>query len=293
MANRRALGKQLMKAVQTGDIGMVTTMLDEDPSLVSMRNSHHNVPLGVAVMAGNLPMVQLLVARGADPHHRNHGGHSVLDGAAFSGHVAIAAFIIECGVTPTVHHLAAMGDIDALADGLAREPSLLASSAAGGRWRMSPLHAVAMSGSLTGAQYLISAGAVVDEQNHHGHTPLAVAIDGAAEGVMAVAELLLTHGADANAAAGHHGGTVLHRAVINGNADAVALLLAHYASPDRQDWSGKTPLHHAVSRNRKLTELIVARKPDLAIESKQSETARQLAVRLGKTAVIKALDVNA
>ncbi len=59
-------------------------------------------------------MVTLLIEHGADPHHANDGGHSMLDGAAFSGHAEVARYLITLGVEPSVHHAAAIGDLGLL-----------------------------------------------------------------------------------------------------------------------------------------------------------------------------------
>ena len=83
---------------------------------------------------------------------------------------------------------------------------------------------------------------------------------------------------------------MLHRTVIHGDIALTGLLLEHGADPDRQDWSGKTPLHLAVTKNRKLVELLLAHAPNLAVESRDGETPMEYARRLKKLAVVRLLE---
>jgi ankyrin repeat protein len=283
--------RELIGAIQAVDLVRVTELLRSDPALSNAPSSHRNVPLADAIETGDLDLVKLLIKHGADPHHRNHGERSLLEAAAYSGRLEIAAYLISLGVEPTVHQVAAMGDVDLLAGMIKENAALLEPTAAGGRWRMSPLHAAALAGSVAAVEVLLTLGAAVDALNHNGHTPLALTTEcGAKERRVPVAELLLSRGADANAEAGHHGGTVLHRAVMERDQDLARLLFERGADTDRQDWSGKTPLHHAVARNRRLVELCLRHSPDLAITCSEGETALDSARRQKKSAIVKLLE---
>ncbi|MCP4903067.1 MAG: hypothetical protein GY906_39385 [bacterium] len=93
--NRRDLRRQLIDAIERGDLPRVAEIATAEPSIVNAPNTHQNVPLGDAIATGRLDLVELLIAHGADPRHSNHGGHSMLDGAAFSGRVEIARWLIS------------------------------------------------------------------------------------------------------------------------------------------------------------------------------------------------------
>ena len=288
--SRRALRKQLIVAIEAGDENRVAEIAAADPSIVNAANSHGHVPLGVAIGTGCLERVKLLVAHGADPHYSYHG-RSLLDAAAYADHVEIFRYLVSLGKQPTVHHAAAIGDIPLLERMLAADPALRGPTAAGGRWRITPLHAAVIAGNCESVAFLLGQDVPVDAQNHNGHTALALIAEYPAMEVRApIANLLLAHGANVNAAAGHHGGTVLHRAVIHGDIALTGLLLEHGADPNRQDWSGKTPLHHAVTKNRKLVELLLALAPNLAVESRDGETPMEYARRLKKLAVVRLLE---
>ncbi len=142
-------------------------------------------------------------------------------------------------------------------------------------------------------RFLVSSGCPVDPANHNGHTPLALIEDTPSNARLEVAAFLLSNGANPSAQAGHHGGALLHRAVMRGDIDLARLLLERGADVDAQDWSGKTPLHHAVSRNQSLVKLILEHSPKLAVKARGrsgSETAIGYARRLGKAAVVALLE---
>ena len=288
--SRRVLRKQLIVAIEAGDENRVAEIAAADPSIVNAANSHGHVPLGAAIGTGCLERVKLLVAHGAEPRYAYHG-RTLLDAAAYAGHAEIFRYLVSFGIQPTVHHAAAIGDIPLLERMLAADPALRGPTAAGGRWRITPLHAAVIAGNCESVAFLLAKVVAIDAENHNGHTALALIAEYPAMEVRAsIAKLLLAYGANVNAAAGHHGGTVLHRAVIHGDIALTGLLLKHGADPDRQDWSGKTPLHHAVTKNRKLVELLLAHAPNLAVESRDGETPLEYARRLKKLAVVRLLE---
>ena len=287
--SRRALRKQLMAAIETGQMDRVAAIAAEDPAIVNAANSHGHVPLGAAIATGSLERVKRLVDLGADPRHAYHG-RTLLDAAAYAGHVEIFRYLVALGLQPTVHHAAASGDIARLARMLGANPALRGLTAAGGRWRITPLHAAALGGNRAAAACALAHGVAVDAENHNGHTALALCAEHRSANIrVSLARLLIAHGANVNAAAGHHGGVVLHRAVMHGDAALAELLLAHGADPNRQDWSGKTPLHHAVAKNRELVALLLAHGPDLDVQSRDGETPLAYARRLRKPAAVKLL----
>ena len=276
---RRALRRELINAINALDLPRVTEIVTSDPSIVNAPNSHRNVPLTEAISTGRLDLVKVLIEHGADPHHRNHGGSGLLDIAAFSGRPEIAKHLVSLGAEANVHHAAAIGDITLLKRLLTKDPSIVG-----------PLHAAARAGQVGSVEYLLSIGASVHATHHFGHTPLAkVAECRVPEVRLQIARLLLSHGADPDSLAGHHGGTVLHRAIMAGDDTLAQLLLENGADPNRQDFSGKSALHHAVEKNRKLVELVLNYSPDLSVASRSGETPLTYALRLKKTAIVKML----
>ena len=288
--SRRELRKQLIVAIEAGEMSWVAQIADADPTIVNAANSHGHVPLGTAIGTGCLERVKQLIALGANPEH-NHHGRTLLDAAAYSGHVEICRYLVSLGMQPTVHHAAALGDVRLLGQMLEANPALCNPTAAGGRWRITPLHAAVIAVNRASVEFLLAQDVPVDAENHNGHTALALCAEhhrGKAN--VPIAQLLLAHGASADVAGGHHGGTVLHRAVMHGDAALARLLLEYGADPNCQDWSGKTPLHHAVAKNRQLVALLLSYAPNCAVQSRDGETPVQYARRLQKRAVVRLLE---
>ena len=289
---RRELRKQLQAAISAGDPQRVRAIAAADATIVNASNAHHNVPLGDAIKSGNLAMVELLIALGADPCSVNHGGRSLLDAAALLGDQPdIARCLIAAGATPSILHAAALGDIPTLQQSLQEDPTRLSAQPCGGRWELSPLHAAAMTGCMESIECLLQAGAAVDEPNHNQHTPLALAVEQLADArAAAVARVLLAAGALPDGPAGHHGGSLLHRAVMLGKCETAEALLKGGANPNLQDWSEKTPLHYAVEKNLALVQLLLQFNPDLTLTSVEDETPADLARRKGKRSVVQLLE---
>ncbi len=105
-----------------------------------------------------------------------------------------------------------------------------------------PLHWVS---SAEVAELLIQHGADASMENHGGYRPLHSA---SRRGCAKVVALLLEHGADPGATAGHYRLTPLHLAVDNGHVDVVRLLLTHGADTHAADWMGMTPIDVAIER---------------------------------------------
>ena len=236
------------------------------PRIVNAANSHGHVPLGAAIGTGCLERVKLLVAHGADPRYSLSRTDSTRCGGLrrSRGDISLSRFVRHAtDRTPCRSH---WRHSPAGADASGRSGT----ARAHGSGRPLAHYAAARGGNCGQLQIRrLPAGKKtlpLDAENHNGHTALALSAEYPAIAVRApIAKLLLSHGANVNAAAGHHGGTVLHRAVIHGDIALTGLLLEHGADPDRQDWSGKTPLHHAVTKNRKLVELLLAHAPNLAM----------------------------
>ena len=92
------------------------------------------------------------------------------------------AISFRLGMQPTVHHAAAIGDTPLLERMLAADPALLGPTAAGGRWRITPLHAAVIAGNGKSVAFLLGQDVPVDAQNHNGHTALALTAEYPANG---------------------------------------------------------------------------------------------------------------
>ena len=249
----REVRKQFIAAVVAGDAAAVASIARTAPDVVNAGNPHGNVPLGDAIASGRLDVVRQLVELGADPAHRNQGGHSMLDAAAFGGHADIARYLVDQGVAPSILHLAALGDVAAVRAG----------------------NVEAVVGLLGFCP--------PDPLDHNSHTPLALVpeLDPKVERVR-IAAALLDAGASVDAESGHFRGTVVHRAIVNGHLDLTELLVARSADLNLQDHAGKTPLHDAVAKGVKYVEVLLTGQVDLAARNKDGETPLTFARRRKK-----------
>ncbi len=132
-------------AVESNNVKKVTAWLDEglDPDFMSK-------PLGTGLMIaawnGNIPMMELFVARGANPRRANENGEQPLQLAAWNGHMDAVKWLLEHGAV------------------LNRE---------GNNW--SALHYAVFNGHNALANYLLERGADVNARSPNRSTPLMLA----------------------------------------------------------------------------------------------------------------------
>jgi ankyrin repeat protein len=104
-----------------------------------------------------------------------------------------------------------------------------------------PLHVASRQGHADVAQLLLEHGADADAQDDLKRTPLLRASE---EGHVKVARLLLEHGTDTEAR-DDEGWSPLERASFGGHVEVAQVLLEHGADVNAQDGSNETPLHFA------------------------------------------------
>lgn len=153
-------------AVESNNVKKVTAWLDEglDPDFMSK-------PLGTGLMIaawnGNIPMMELFVARGANPRRANENGEQPLQLAAWNGHMDAVKWLLDHGAV------------------LNRE---------GNNW--SALHYAVFNGHNELATYLLERGADVNARSPNRSTPLMLA---ARENREELIKVLLESGADTKA----------------------------------------------------------------------------------------------
>lgn len=86
----------LMRAAQTGDVGMAKRILAADGDIAGL-NADGNNALWLACFGQNLDMLDLLIDAGVDIDHANHNGATALMFAASSSRTAVVAHLLKRG----------------------------------------------------------------------------------------------------------------------------------------------------------------------------------------------------
>lgn len=173
--------------------------------------------------SGDLSRIQSLVAAGADVNAAVEDQGTPLHQAALQNQTNVASWLVRNGA-----------NLEVRVEGKTAE---------------TPLYSAVVSGHLEMVQLLLGAGANANaRENREGHIPLhaAAAADADRARLLAIARLLLDHGADPNAT-NRFLETPLHIAAIKGRVPLVELLLSRGADPQRQRYDGVTPLHSAAA----------------------------------------------
>jgi truncated hemoglobin YjbI len=149
------------------------------------------------------------------------------------------------------------------------------------------LHDAAQAWDSERVALLVSFGADVNARNFEGgHTPLYYAanhvdLSRPADG-KAVAETLISHGAEVNVQSGPIRGTPLHTAARRDNVAVGSVLLAAGADIEARDIKGETPLRRALNcRQPGMIELLLAHGADPDLPDKRGVTPRQVATKRG------------
>ena len=169
--------------------------------------------LHYASAVGNVPMVKLLLEKGAD--------------------VAVKAGFMYRDVTPL--YWASSGPVAELLLAAGADPRATT------KYGETPLHEAAANGHSDVVELLIEKKVQVDARDRREQTPLMVA---AGRGHSGIVEVLLKRGADISAT-DLSCDTALHRAVCELRCEAARVLLEHRAAPSAVGNHGDTPLHIA------------------------------------------------
>jgi ankyrin repeat protein len=293
----------LLAAIRAGNRDLVSDLLERGAD-VNAPDDAGTTPLMQAALNADLPMVELLLARGADPRFEAANGASALLRAVHDP--AKVKLLLQHGapVRPNSVVLAALVPGSAQTVRLLLEHGGDANAAIGG---FTALMAAASSGDLDTVSRLLEHGAQVNAQRDDGTTALYCAVEFRNEAIVerlldrgadpnivhqitnptydvetpalqaawlgeaSILERLLAHGAKVNIQGGSFERTPLLCAATTGNAEVVRLLLAHAANVEAQDWAGHTPLYWAQRRGSaaviKLLEQAGAHSPSQAGKS--------------------------
>jgi len=204
--------EEFLKAVIEGDVARVKEMLKSDATLAQARDEK---------------------------------GLSAILKAVYYGKKEVVATLLASGVELNIFEASATGQTERARALIKQDASLANAFSSDG---FMPLGLAVFFGHLQTVEVLLAAGAEVNTASRETMkvTPLHSA---AAARQVAIARLLISHGADVNAGQAESGFTPLHEAAANGDIELATLLLEHGAKIDAKMKDGKTPLAFAVSRN--------------------------------------------
>ncbi|XP_031769204.2 ankycorbin isoform X2 [Galleria mellonella] len=274
------------------------------PALADARDADGLTPLHLAVVHGNVPLVQTLLAAGADVNARDDEHHTVVHWATVCGEVGALRAVLAAGAdaaTPDqhggypLHYAAQMCGAPAATDHQTRGAALEVLRAlvkeggarvdvrdADGR---TPLLWAASAGSAAAVLALHQAGAKVDDADRDGLTALHCA---AARGHTEALETLLDLCGARVDVADSHGCTPLHYAAALGHADATSALLQHGADSHRQDRRGRSPAHTAAAKGQiETVRILGARGANLWLRNSKGDLPLHEAVASGRRELVK------
>lgn len=293
---------QLLEASKSGDLPAVERILRANSHAVNCRDldGRHSTPLHFAAGYNRVPVVEYLLANGADVHAKDKGGLVPLHNACSYGHYEVTELLVKHGAAVNVADL----------------------------WKFTPLHEAAAKGKCEIVRLLLRHGADATKKNRDGATPLdlvregdqdvadllrgnSALLDAAKKGNLArlqrlvtqenincrdaqgrnstplhlaagynnldVAEFLLERGADVNAQ--DKGGLIpLHNASSYGHLDIAALLIKYNTVVNATDKWGFTPLHEAAQKGRtQLCALLLAHGSDAFLKNQEGQNPVDLA----------------
>uniref|UniRef100_A0A1B0AHI5 ANK_REP_REGION domain-containing protein n=1 Tax=Glossina pallidipes TaxID=7398 RepID=A0A1B0AHI5_GLOPL len=261
--NKSALHYCAIQAVASSNVLVAAaSIVVAAPELLESVDEDGFTPLHLAVIQGNLAMVNLLLANKADVNAVDKEGHSVVHWATVCGEVAALRAVLAADANIAIpdinggsplHYAAQM--CGAVYDGnlcqtnsskLAMEilEILLSHPQCNvdvqdkdGR---QPLLWAASAGSAKAVTALVKAGARVESADKDGLTALHCA---ASRGHTECIDTLISLCGAPTDLIDANGCTALHYAVTLGHADATSRLLDLDADPNRQDRKGRTPSH--------------------------------------------------
>lgn len=217
------LKKEFLESVKSGDVAKVRTFLESRPLLIQACDENGVSALLLATYHGRQEIVDLLLPFKSD-----------LD----------------------LFEAAAVGRLDRVMELLEESPPSVNAVSPDG---FSPLGLAAFFGHPNVVAYLIERGADVNaaSKNPMRVCPLHSALAHRQPEVsLAIAEMLVAHGADVNARQAG-GWTPLHQAAIHGQVDLATLLLDHGADINAKAENGKTPLALATTgKHKAMTALL-------------------------------------
>ncbi|XP_078117915.1 protein TANC1 isoform X8 [Sander vitreus] len=281
----------------------IASLLLEFGASVDVVSENGMNPLCFSAAAGHLGLVMLLCKRGGKVNHVDKSGQCALVHAALRGHPEIIQYLLE------LEWSAEGQQQDCALKNKALQQALIAASSMGHTqvvrgllvlnnehavqidshdtlWGETALTAAAGRGKMEVCSFLLEQGALVQQVNRRGVSPLFCAVR---QGHWQIAELLLQHGADINIS-DKQGRTLLMVAACEGHLSTVEFLLSKSASLTSMDKEGLTPLSWACLKGHKnVVQFLVEKGAVIDHTDKNGRTPLDLAAFYGDAEIVQYL----
>uniref|UniRef100_A0A3Q3CIQ3 Tetratricopeptide repeat, ankyrin repeat and coiled-coil containing 1 n=1 Tax=Haplochromis burtoni TaxID=8153 RepID=A0A3Q3CIQ3_HAPBU len=281
----------------------IVSLLLEFGASVDVVSENGMSPLCFSAAAGHLGQVMLLCKKEAKVDHVDKSGQCALVHAALRGHLEIIQYLLE------LEWSAEGQQQDCSLKSKALQQALIAASSMGHTqvvrgllalnnehavqidshdtlWGETALTAAAGRGKMEVCSFLLEQGAVVQQVNRRGVSPLFCAVR---QGHWQIAELLLQNGADINIS-DKQGRTLLMVAACEGHLSTVEFLLSKGASLTSMDKEGLTPLSWACLKGHKnVVQFLVEKGAVIDHTDKNGRTPLDLAAFYGDAEIVQYL----
>ncbi|MBU0515690.1 MAG: ankyrin repeat domain-containing protein [Proteobacteria bacterium] len=255
---------RLFAAVKAGDVNTARSILNQFPKLVNARGKNRYTPLIWAARRGSLPLVAMLVAKGAGVNLVNKWNNTSLHWAAYNGHTAVIIYLTRKG---------ARTDVAEIEKG------------------HMPLHDAAWKCRLAAAAALLKAGAPATARNKFGQTPADVALKYKCPAVANLIQRHIQGGGGGAAPPATDPKAALFQAVKAGDLRGAALILAK--NPALANARGKnryTPLMWAARKGGvAMCALLIMKGADINATNKWNNTSLHWAAYNGHASVVSYL----
>ncbi|XP_047226255.1 protein TANC1 isoform X4 [Girardinichthys multiradiatus] len=281
----------------------IASLLLEFGASVDVVSENGMSPLCFSAAGGHLGLVMLLCKRGTKVDHVDKSGQCALVHAALRGHTEIIQYLLELEWSGEGQQQ------DWFLKNKALQQALIAASSMGHTqvvrallalknehavqidshdtlWGETALTAAAGRGKMEVCSFLLEQGAVVQQVNRRGVSPLFCAVR---QGHWQIAELLLQHGADINVS-DKQGRTLLMVAACEGHLSTVEFLLSKGASLTSMDKEGLMPLSWACLKGHKnVVQFLVEKGAVIDHTDKNGRTPLDLAAFYGDAEIVQYL----
>jgi len=290
-----SLSQEIHKAVQTGDLENVKTLLDKNPDLVNAKDKNNYSPLHYAASLGHKEIGKLLIEKGSEINSKDYIGQTPLHLAGVSKRKEIVELLLENGAkteikdaygrTPLLLTVRETGNMDIIA--------FLTDNGADINTKdifdATPIDLAAWRGFRDVVNFLIEKGAEITATGEKGNYLLPLSTS---NGLVKLFRILMKKGADPNFT-NDNGSTLLHSAAQGGSVEITDLLIEKGLNVNKKDRQGWTPLHYAADRGHvNIVELFLQKGSDINARNAMGQTPFNLAQENDNKEVLSVLKLK-